>query len=76
MNTDTFDPPVPPLDEAQVEAAAAIVAAQQDAARKIAAAVAGKPAPRKRGLSPVETFRCPINWTGCVKNCGAYGCGN
>jgi thioredoxin-like negative regulator of GroEL len=23
-----------------------------------------------------DEWKCPINYTGCTKNCGSYGCGN
>jgi hypothetical protein len=25
---------------------------------------------------PNYVFKCPINYAGCVRNCGDYGCGN
>jgi hypothetical protein len=27
-------------------------------------------------VKKADGFKCPINYEGCTKNCGSYGCGN
>lgn len=28
------------------------------------------------GVKRSREWKCPINYPGCIKNCGSYGCGN
>lgn len=28
------------------------------------------------GVKRARQWKCPINYPGCTKNCGNYGCGN